>query len=289
MRPAFGLDEMESTSSTTVDWDGAAAGWNRHAGVIRTWLAPATSAMLDAAGVAANARVLDIAAGSGDQTLDVALRVGTGGHVLATDSSPVFLELARQNMRNAGMDQVETRLADAQALGLAGAGFDAAVCRLGLMFCELPDLALSGIRSALRPRARFATLVFSQPSANPCVAIMAKVARRHAGLPRGDPFAPGALMSLGKPGHLQDLLGDAGFSDVEVTAVAAPFRMRSCQDYIGFVRSSGSPIIGVLHQLSAPARQDAWDDMAEQLNRFTQADGWEGPNELLLGSGAVRP
>jgi ubiquinone/menaquinone biosynthesis C-methylase UbiE len=41
--------------------------------------------MLDMAGVGAGARVLDVAAGAGGQTLAAARRVGPSGSVLATD------------------------------------------------------------------------------------------------------------------------------------------------------------------------------------------------------------
>lgn len=70
---------------TAHPWDEAAQGWNRHAAVIRSWLAEATEAMLTAARIGPGSRVLDIAAGAGDQTLDIACRVGPQGHVLATD------------------------------------------------------------------------------------------------------------------------------------------------------------------------------------------------------------
>ena len=44
-------------------------------------------------------RVLDVAAGAGDQTLDIARRVGASGSVLATDLSPAIIDLARGSMR----------------------------------------------------------------------------------------------------------------------------------------------------------------------------------------------
>ena len=124
------------TFEFTHPWDKAAAGWNSHAAVIHEWLAEATAAMLAAARIGPGARVLDIAAGAGDQTLDIARCVGPRGHVLATDVSAAILSLARDNARAAELHNIDTRVADAQALGLEGAGFDAAVSRLGLMFCR---------------------------------------------------------------------------------------------------------------------------------------------------------
>ena len=274
------------TTAPPHPWDSAAAGWNEHTRIIRQWLHDATLMMLDTAQIKPGFRVLDIAAGAGDQTLDVACRVGESGYVLATDISARILELARRNARGAGFSQIETRVADAQSLGLDGAAFDAAVCRLGLMFCSEPLAALKGARDALKPGARFSALVFAGPQNNPCLAVTMRTARNHAGLmgEPASPFTPGTLMSLGKPGLLAQLLNDAGFVDINVQFVNAPFRLPTSRHYIDFLRSAASPVIEILAPLSASAQADAWDDMAAQLNLFATADGWVGPNELLLAT-----
>jgi ubiquinone/menaquinone biosynthesis C-methylase UbiE len=265
-------------------WDEAALGWSQHGSTIRQWLLDATTAMLDAAQIQPGDRILDVAAGAGDQTLDVARRVGPGGSVLATDLSPRILELAAENLRAAGMPQVRTLQADAEALGLAGADFDAAVCRLGLMLCPAPAKALQEIHSALATGGRLSALVFSTPQANPCISILMRTATRHAGSAPKDPCTPGALLSLGSPGLLERLLQQAGFIDIQVRALAAPFRMERCEDYVAFVRSAASPVIEMLKPLSAQAREAAWADITEQLRAFDTPKGWEGPNELLLCS-----
>jgi SAM-dependent methyltransferase len=263
-------------------WDKAAAGWNGHAVAIHEWLSDATAAMLAAARIKPGARVLDIAAGAGDQTLEIARRVGATGHVLATDVSAAILALARVNARAAGLQHIDTRVADAQALGLEGAGFDAAVSRLGLMFCEAPLQALREARAALKPGGRFSALVFSQPRRNPCLGVLMSTALRHAGLPPRSPYAAGALMSLGEPGLLARLLHTAGFVDIEMRTMAAPFRWPTSRHYVDFVRTSGTPIMEILAPLPLPAQRAAWDDMAVQLNVFDTPGGWVGPNELLL-------
>jgi SAM-dependent methyltransferase len=275
-------------------WDAAAAGWNHHAALIHHWLHHATQTMLDEAHIAPGKRVLDIAAGAGDQTLDIARRVGARGWVLATDVSRGILALAQQNAQTAGLTQVSTQVADAQSLGLAGADFDAAVCRMGLMFCSSPLAAMSEIRAALRPQGRFSALVFGPPERNPCLTITLATAREHAGLSNTSPtkpanaFEPGTLMSLGKPGLLFELLQNAGFVDAAVRTVSAPFHAPSAAHYVDFLRSSASPIIEMLAPLSAHAKQLAWSDMTERLSVFSTAAGWMGPNELLLATALVQ-
>ena len=269
--------------------DEAAQGWNRHAAMVRSWLAEAPEAMLAAARMAPGSRVLYIAVGAADQTLDIARRVGPQGHVLATDISAATLALADANARAAGLPQVETRVADAEALGLGGAGFDAAACRLGLMFCRAPLAALAGARAALRPGGRFCALVFSEPQHSPCPVTMMAVARRHAGLHAPSPFEPGTLLSLGAPGRFVRLLDAAGFVDIQAQRVSAPYRPPTSADDVEFVRTVGSPIMQMLAPLPAAAQRDAWNEMRTKLNVFTTPDGWVGPNELLLCNASAPP
>lgn len=266
-------------------WDAAATGWNQHAALIHHWLQDATKTMLDDAHIEPGAQVLDIAAGAGDQTMDIAHRIGPTGRVLATDVSPRILALAQQNADAAGLLQVSTQVADAQTLGLAGSQFDAAVCRLGLMFCHSPLAALTEIRAALKPQGRFSALVFGRPEHNPCLAITLGTARQHAGLADAQTMradAPGTLMSLGKPGLLEELAQSAGFVDVTTCYVSAPFHAASAEQYVDFLRASASPVMEILKPLTNAAKQDAWLDITERLKVFNKSAGWVGPNELLL-------
>ncbi len=284
------LDTYSKDLSSTAGraWDAAATGWSRHGALVDTWLREATGTMLDAAGIGPGAKVLDVAAGAGGQTLHIARRVGPNGRVLATDISASVLALAEHALRAAGFDRIATRVADAQALDLAGSEFDAAICRLGLMFCHDPLNALGEIRAALKPAGRVSGLVFSGPQCNPCIAVLMSTALRHAGLAPASPNTPGTLLSLGQPGLLAQLLTAAGFVDVEVRAISAPMHLPSSQDYIDFVRTAGLPIMAILAPLTAAAQAHAWRDMAAQLDKFSTSTGWVGPNELLLCA-ATRP
>ncbi|CAA9400643.1 MAG: hypothetical protein AVDCRST_MAG51-872, partial [uncultured Ramlibacter sp.] len=75
------------------------------------------------------------------------------------------------------------------------------------------------------------------------------------------------------------------FRDVATTAINAPFRMPSVQDYLSFIRSSASPIQQILGRLDEAAAHAAWGEIEERLSAFVTPRGWEGPNELLLTAG----
>jgi len=281
--PAF--DQEAFKLATRNQWEKSARGWNDHTPQIRAWLRTATDAMLDMAGIRPGSRVLDVAAGAGDQTLDIAGRVGPRGSVLAIDLSAAILEFAQANALRAGHRNVETRVADGERLRVEEAGFDAAVSRLGLMLFPDPLRGLREMRRALKPGGGVCTMVFSKPDANPCVAILMSTALKHAGLPPRDPYQPGGLLSLGKPGLIDELFRTAGFRDVATTRIDAPFGLPSTQAYLDFIRTSASPIQQILGKLDAAAAQAAWTEIEERLDAFRTASGWEGPNELLLTAG----
>ena len=262
-------------------WNKQAKGWNDSRAVIQPWLHGATQAMLGMAGIKAGSHVLDVAAGAGDQTLDIAERVGRDGSVLATDLSPDILLLAGRQAAAAGYRNVKTLVSEGENLQVEDAGFDAVICRLGLMFFSNP---LQGLREMLRtvkPGGGVCTMVFSTPQTNPCVAILMSTALKHAGLPP-DPNQPRGLLSLGKPGFIDELFQKAGFRQIATTKVAAPFRLPAVKDYLDFIKTSAAPIIQILQRLERPKSEAAWAEIEEKLKPFETGTGWEGPNELLL-------
>lgn len=278
--------EIDSfTAAARTQWERSAEGWNEHAPEIRAWLREATEAMLDAVGVCAGHRVLDVAAGAGEPAIDAARRVGDSGHVLATDFSPAILRLARANAERAGLRNLEFRVADATRLPVDDASFDVALCRLGLMLLRDPAAALREMHRATRPGGYACTLVFSAPERNPCIGILMSTALKHAGLPARDPLVPGGLLSLGKPGLVDELYRAAGFGAVATTRIDAPFRLPSARAYLDFVRDSASPIQQILGALPEAAAREAWAEMEQRLGAFVTPEGWAGPNELLLTVG----
>jgi ubiquinone/menaquinone biosynthesis C-methylase UbiE len=275
----------DQQAATVRQWDQAAAGWNAHAPLIRAWLRQATDAMISSASISDGMRVLDVAAGAGDQTLDIAAQVGPTGHVLASDFSPAILEFAATNAARAGYRNIETCVASAEDLPIDDASYDAAICRLGLMLMPHPDLALREIRRVLKPNGRLAALVFSDVESNPCLSIVMRTAAQHTGTPPADPYRAGSLFSLGKPGLLAKILADAGFSHVVITRMAAPIVQPDVRKYTDFIKESGAPVVAMLAKLDPQARNKAWAEIEEKLSAFSTPDGWSGPNELLLATG----
>ena len=75
-RPQF--DAVKFKETTRMQWEAAAEAWDRWGPFIGSWLGAATEAMLDMAAIAPGARVVDIAAGAGEQEHDHRWEAQTG-------------------------------------------------------------------------------------------------------------------------------------------------------------------------------------------------------------------
>src|SRR4029453_15280274 len=160
------FDPIAYKATTREQWQAAAEAWHRWGPTIEQWLGEGTETMLDLAGVGEGARVLDVAAGAGGQTLTAARRVGPAGRVLASDIAPAILDYAAAEARRAGLANVATRAMDGEQLHVDPGAYDAVISRVGLIFFPDQQRALSGMRRSLRPGGRVAAIVYSTPDRN---------------------------------------------------------------------------------------------------------------------------
>ena len=243
----------------------------------------ATEIMLDSAGVQPGSRVLDVAAGTGDQTLMAARRVGPTGNVLAIDDSASMLKVAAEAARKEGLTNVDTRVMNAEDLELDADSFDAVICRNALMLFANPAKALTEMRRVVKPGSKVAVIVFSAAERNPYHGIPFAIICRVGNIP---PPAPGEpwMYALGEPGALEDVYSRAGFLQVSVHAVPIQRRLPSAADAIRSMRNSVN-VSEIMNQLNEADRERAWAEIAEQFKRFEGPNGFEAPGEVLIGVG----
>jgi ubiquinone/menaquinone biosynthesis C-methylase UbiE len=279
------FDPEKFKQTTRAQWEAAAEAWDRWGPLISRWLGPATDAMLDMAGVRPGSRVLDVAAGAGEQTLTAARRAGATGYVLATDISPAILAYCLRAAQKEGLRNVETRELDGERQDmLPASSFDAAISRVGLIYFPNQQRALAGIRRALRPGGRFATVTYSTPERNAFFSAPVGIIRRRAKLPPPLPGQPGPF-SLGADGVLEKALEQAGFKDVEVRRVESPVRLPSAAECVRFERESFGALHQMMSAMSEGERADTWDEIAGALAKFETKEGFVGPCEMLVGAG----
>src|SRR5882757_2190651 len=113
-----------------------------------------TEALVEYAQPQPGMRVLDLASGTGEPAITLAMRVGAQGHVTALDLSVDLLEIAKGRAQERGLKNFSTQQADAQALPFHDSSFDLATCRFGVMFFRDVKLALQELHRVLRDEAR---------------------------------------------------------------------------------------------------------------------------------------
>jgi SAM-dependent methyltransferase len=103
--------------------------------------------LVEAIGVEAGQRVLDVAAGTGTSAIPAARR---GAEVVATDLTPQLLAVGRAAAEAEGID-LTWQTADAEALPFADADFDVVMSSIGVMFAPHHQLAADELARVCRP------------------------------------------------------------------------------------------------------------------------------------------
>jgi len=278
------FDPAAFKETTRNQWNDAAEAWNRWSPLLARWLGPATETMLDMTNVQSGSRVLDVAAGAGEQTMATARRVGRTGYVLASDLSPCILDYTASNARLAGYKNVDTVVKDGEALAeIEAAPFDAVISRVGLIYFPDQHKALCGMRDHLRPGGRVGAITYAAADLNGFFSVPVGIIRRRANLPAPLPGQPGPF-SLGDPDVLAQSLKDAGFRDIQVERVDAPVRLDTAYECLQFEQESFGALHQMLGGLSETEQDDAWAEIEEALQAY-EADGkFEGPCEMLVAA-----
>ncbi len=280
--PSF--DPVKYKNTTREQWQSAAEAWFRWSPTLHEWLGGATETMLDMASISEGHRVLDVAAGAGEQSISTARRVGPSGHVLATDISSNILEFAAQMAKQAGLDNIITQVMDGEDLQVPDATFDAVISRVGLIYFPDQQRALKEMLRVLKPGGRVAAIVYSTPDKNTFFSIPVSIIRRRATLPPPLPGQPGPF-SLGAEGVIEKAFEQAGFTDVRSVRVDSPLRMPSAADCVRFERESFGALHQMLSSLSDQERQSVWEEIERELGKFGSEKGFVGPCEMVVAVG----
>jgi ubiquinone/menaquinone biosynthesis C-methylase UbiE len=112
-------------------------------------------------------RVLDVATGGGEPAVTAAHRVGSSGHVIATDLSPQMVALGRERVAELELHNIDFREMDAEAPDLPEQSFDVILSRFGLMFLPNLQVALQRLHQLLVPDGRLVAAVWGPPQKVP--------------------------------------------------------------------------------------------------------------------------
>lgn len=226
--------------------------------------------LVDAAGIAAGQRVLDVAAGSGNAALPARRR---GAEVTATDLTPELLEVGRHLAEAAGLS-IAWETADAEALPYDDESFDATISCVGVMFAPHHQVAADELVRVTRSGGTVGLLSWTPEGF---------IGQMFATM---KPFAPPPPPSAQPPplwghvDHVRSLLG-AGVEDL--TARQQNLRVThfaSGEEFRDYFKANYGPTIAVYRSLAGdPERTAALDaELAALGDRFALGSGamdWE--------------
>jgi SAM-dependent methyltransferase len=255
------------------------AGWQRAASRYGSTFAATTTgfvdALLDAANVGAQTRLLDVACGPGYVAGAAAAR---GAVAAGLDFSPAMLAIAR-----AAHPQVDFAHGDAEALPFPDGSFAAVVSNFGIHHVPHPAAALAQAHRVLAPGGRVAFTVWARPDRNIAWQLLFEAVRRHGDLEAARAPPPGG--SVNSEDDCRAALGAGGFGDIDARLVRQSWPVASAHGLVAAFRA-GTARTAALIEGQDPAALPAIEaHMTEHAERYRQGDGLHIPIAAILACG----
>ena len=227
--------------------------------MVETFLLPLGPRLVEACGIEAGMKVLDVAAGTGNASLPAAER---GAQVTASDLTPELLDAGRREAEARGLE-LEWVTADAESLPFEDGSFDVVMSSIGAMFAPHHQDVADELVRVCRPGGTIGMLNWTPEG-------MIGALFRTMG-PFAPPPPPGAQPPplWGSEDHMRELFGDRvdwrmmEREDLEITAFQRP------RDYGEHFKARYGPTIAARANAAKDGREDEFD---EALDRF--CDEW---------------
>jgi SAM-dependent methyltransferase len=223
--------------------------------MVETFLLPLGPRLVDALEIASGARVLDVAAGTGNASIPAAQR---GARVTASDLTPELLEAGRRRAEVQGV-QLDWVEADAEHLPFDDASFDVVMSAIGVMFAPHHQQAADELVRVCAPGGTLGLLSWTPTG------MLGALFRMMAPFAPPPPAGAQAPPLWGGEEHLRELFGDrvelrrVEPGTLEVTAFEKP------EDYAEHFKARYGPTIAVQANARKNGRED---EFVETLNRF---------------------
>ncbi|HEX2160978.1 MAG TPA: class I SAM-dependent methyltransferase [Thermoleophilaceae bacterium] len=234
--------------------------------MVETFLLPLGPRLVDACGIEAGMKVLDVAAGTGNASIPAAER---GAAVTASDLTPELLDAGRQRAEADGLE-LEWVTADAESLPFEDASFDVVMSSIGAMFAPHHQDVADELVRVCRPGGTVGMLNWTPEG-------MIGALFRTMG-PFAPPPPPGAQPPplWGGEQHLRELFGDRvdwrtlERDNLEITAFDRP------RDYGEHFKARYGPTIAARANAAKDGREgeldDALDQFCDEWNRGSDDD-----------------
>lgn len=249
--------------------------------MVETFLLPLGPRLVDACGIEAGVRVLDVAAGTGNASIPAAER---GANVTASDLTPELFEAGRRRAADAGVE-LEWAEADAEDLPFEDESFDVVMSSIGAMFAPRHQAVADELVRVCRPGGTIGMLNWTPEG-------MIGALFRAMG-PFAPPPPPGAQPPplWGGEDHLRELFGDRvdwrtlDRDNLVITAFERP------RDWGEHFKERYGPTIVARANASKAGREAEFDEVldsfCDEWNRGTPEDArFEQEYLVAVGSRA---
>jgi ubiquinone/menaquinone biosynthesis C-methylase UbiE len=225
---------------------------------------PLGPALVDACGIEAGQKVLDVAAGTGNGAIAAAER---GAHVVASDVTPELLAAGRERPEARGLE-IEWVEADAQQLPFADEEFDVVMSTIGVMFAPNHQRSADELVRVCKPGGTIGLLSWTPTGT---IGALFRTMGPHAPKPPAGAQPPPLW---GSTAHLEELFGDRVDWTSEQTALLPNDEFETPAGFVDYFKELYGPTIMVFEYASQdPERLEALDRdflaFAEQENRGT--------------------
>jgi SAM-dependent methyltransferase len=245
---------------------------------------PVTDALVEYARPESGMQVLDLASGTGEPAISLALRVGAAGHVTALDLSAELLEIAEKRAVARGLKNFSTQRADAHSLPFPDNSFDLATSRFGVMFFRDPVTALGELRRVLRSGARACFLAWG-PFDQPYWRSTMGVVHRRVGGPLLPPDGPNPFR-FAETGSLSAVLRSAGFNDIEEEMKTLPWTWPgSAEEVWDQAQAVAVPFRPMLERVPDEEWPKIHAEVHEAVSRYSDGEKIAFGVQVILASG----
>ena len=181
--------------------------------------------------------VLDLGSGGGIDVLLSARRVGPEGKAYGLDMTDDMLELARENQRKAGVDNVEFLKGEIEAVPLPDATVDVVISNCVINLSADKRKVLAEAFRVLRPGGRFA------------VSDIVLRGRLPEAVQRSFELWAGCVAGALQESEYRHLLAEVGFEEIEVE----PTRVYTAEDARHYLEDAGLEATAILADLEGKA------------------------------------